>query len=136
MQDYKIHLGDYGERANDGNVDPEQARAIEQQFSIESRLRRRLAQEAERAAKKLTGCPFEEPGHWPAPPVAEPANDREYAIPSKLLLFCAKERYTVVDFIPTFGGALMYEHWIIGGCIVAFGVVANWATRKQIARYQ
>lgn len=133
MQEHKIH---YGDMATDGIVDIETARAIEAKFAITSRLERRQRQAAEREAKSLPGCPFEEPGHVPAPPVAEPADEREYAIPSKLLLFCAKERYTVVDFIPTFGGALMYEHWIIGGCIVVFGVVANWATRKQIARYQ
>jgi len=111
------------------SVSVEQARAIEAQFAIGMRLERRRKQNVGREPD-----PFEEPGHVPA--AAAPADTREYAIPSRLLLFCAKERYTVVDFIPTFGGALMYEHWIIGGSIVAFGALAKWRTRKQIARYQ
>jgi len=107
--------------------DIERARAIEAQFAITERLKRRV-----KTTPVIAGQdPFEEPGHVPVPR-AKP-NQR---IPSSLLVYLTRERYTPVDFVPTFGSAIMYDHWIIGGVIVLLGVAAKWGCRRKLESYR
>lgn len=108
-------------------VDIDKARAIEAQFAITERLKRR-----QKATPVIAGQdPFEEPGH-----IARPRTKPKQRIAPTWLVSLTNKRYNAMDFVPTFGSALMYDHWLVGGVIVLVGVGAKFALQKHLQGYR
>lgn len=115
-----------GNVANPALTDRDKSQIIEQHFAITERLKRRA-----KAVRIVAGQdPFEEPGFTP-----KPRTPKVQRIAPTWLVALTQHRFTAMDFAATFGSALMYDHWLVGGVIVLVGIGAKHVLIRHLQGY-